>query len=494
MNSISDVLASSREIGEVRKGPRSLSLGGLKLCECWSRVCSDVLSLIAAQGLAIAAIRDQLPLIRRESIAGCSLLLILFAVGTLQLLDSRRSVLFKRPEQELASVVKALSAVFALIYLETFLFLNDAPFRHWAIGWFVSALPIVLMGRFIVRAAYVRLWKAGYSRKRVTMVAAVAGLRAFQRNLAIQRFRGYELLGLIPARDSDSDAILDADVPVLGQVDDWRAILESAQANVVVIDLNETANRNGLILDILSGCRQLGIEVELANELFREYGGDCEIDYYSGSLRFRTTPAWSTQLQRACKFLLDLAIGLIGSILTILIAPVICGLIYLEDRGPLFHRREFVGSDGRIHYYLKFRTMVRDADAVIRGNAEMQRRFAENHKLSEDPSILKVGHTLRKFSIDEFQQFFSVLTGQLTFVGPRVIAFAETERYGKLMEKRLMVKPGLTGYWQVNGRQATSYEDRIAMDMFYIDHWSIWLDLVIIGKTICGFLSQEGAI
>jgi lipopolysaccharide/colanic/teichoic acid biosynthesis glycosyltransferase len=124
----------------------------------------------------------------------------------------------------------------------------------------------------------------------------------------------------------------------------------------------------------------------------------------------------------------------------------------------------------------------------------MQRRFAENHKLSEDPRILKVGHTLRKFSIDEFPQFFSVLTGQLTFVGPRVIAFAETERYGKLMEKRLMVKPGLTGYWQVNGRQATSYEDRIAMDMFYIDHWSIWLDLVIIGKTICGFLSQEGAI
>lgn len=429
-----------------------------------------------------------------ESIAGNGLLLMLLAVGALQLLDRRHSALLKRPEQELASVVKALSAIFALAYVGTFLFSNGALFRQGAIVWFVCALLFVLIGRFMIRAAYFRLWKAGYARKRVVMIGAGEGLREFQRHLAIQRFGGYQMLGLIQTGDSDADAVPRHDWPVLGQLDDWRAIVECTRAHVVVVDLDEATNPNSLIAEILQGCRQLGIEIELSSRLFREHGDVCLVDPYSGGIRLSANPAWTAVPQRTCKLLLDFAIGSIGSIVTVLIAPVIWGLIYLEDRGPLFHRREFVGSDGHIHYYLKFRTMVRDADAVIHRNPEMQRRFAENHKLSEDPRVLKVGRTLRKFSIDEFPQFFSVLTGQLTFVGPRVISFAETKRYGKLMEKRLTVKPGLTGYWQVNGRQATTYEDRMRMDMFYIDHWSIWLDLIIIGKTICGFFSQEGAV
>lgn len=494
MNPISDVLPSSREIREERTSPRILSLASLKWCETWSRVSTDVLALLAAQDMTIAVVGSRLSGARRESIAGNGLLLMFFAVGALQLLDRRQSALLKRPEQELRSVVKALSAMFALAYIGTFLFSNGALIRLGALVWFVCALPFVLIGRFIVRAAYVRLWKAGYARRRVVMIGASLGLREFQRHLAIQRFGGYQMLGLIQTRDSDADAVPRHDWPVLGQLDDWQAILESTRPHVIVSDLDEATNRNTLMPEILQGCRQLGIEAQLSSELFREHGDVCEVDRYSGSIRLCTHPAWSEVLQRACKVLLDFAIGSIGSIVTVLIAPVIWGLIYLEDRGPLFHKREFVGSDGRIHYYLKFRTMVRDADAVIHRNPEMQRRFAENHKLSEDPRVLKVGRTLRKFSIDEFPQFFSVLIGQLTFVGPRVISFAETKRYGKLMEKRLTVKPGLTGYWQVNGRQATTYEDRMMMDMFYIDNWSIWLDLIIIGKTICGFFSQEGAL
>ncbi len=104
-----------------------------------------------------------------------------------------------------------------------------------------------------------------------------------------------------------------------------------------------------------------------------------------------------------------------------------------------------------------------------------------------------MGRFLRRYSLDEFPQFFSLLTGQLTFVGPRVISREEKERYGALLPKLLSVKPGLTGFWQVKGRQTTSYDERIQMDMFYIDHWSIWLDLVIMVKTVGKVLRAEGA-
>jgi lipopolysaccharide/colanic/teichoic acid biosynthesis glycosyltransferase len=104
-----------------------------------------------------------------------------------------------------------------------------------------------------------------------------------------------------------------------------------------------------------------------------------------------------------------------------------------------------------------------------------------------------VGRTLRKYSIDEFPQFFSLLTGRLSFVGPRVISGEESARYGTHLPRLLSVKPGLTGYWQVTGRQTTSYEERIQMDMFYIDHWSIWLDLVITAKTLYKVVQADGA-
>lgn len=198
-------------------------------------------------------------------------------------------------------------------------------------------------------------------------------------------------------------------------------------------------------------------------------------------------------LPKILKRFLDIGIGLIGSVVTLLLTPVIALLLRWEDGGPVFYWREFVDCDGQVRYYLKFRTMVRNADQVLLSNPGLKRRFAQTHKLRDDPRVLRVGRILRKFSIDEFPQFFSVLAGQLAFVGPRVISHEETSRYGELLPKLLSVKPGMTGYWQTMGRQETTYEERIRMDMFYIDHWSMWLDFCIMGKTFGKVLRGEGA-
>jgi lipopolysaccharide/colanic/teichoic acid biosynthesis glycosyltransferase len=193
------------------------------------------------------------------------------------------------------------------------------------------------------------------------------------------------------------------------------------------------------------------------------------------------------------KKMLDLTIGIMGSAVTLPMIPVIAFLLRREDHGPVFHRREFVDLDGEVRYYLKFRTMVTDADQRLRGNPELRQQFDSKYKLQHDPRVLRIGRILRKYSLDEFPQFFSLLTGKLTFVGPRVISREETSRYGDLLPKLLSVKPGMTGYWQVTGRQNTSYAERIEMDMFYIDHWSLRLDCFIMAKTIWKVLRADGA-
>ena len=206
-----------------------------------------------------------------------------------------------------------------------------------------------------------------------------------------------------------------------------------------------------------------------------------------------TSTVRRTRLQKLMKAAIDLVIGLIGSLVTLLLTPLIAILLKWEDSGPVFYSREFVDCDGQVRYYLKFRTMKQNADQILRDTPALKQAFDETYKLKDDPRVLRVGRILRKYSIDEFPQFFSVLSGRLTFVGPRVISQEEVSRYGNSISKLLSVKPGMTGYWQVMGRQRTTYEERIQMDLYYIDHWSIWLDLVIIAKTFWKVPRGDGA-
>jgi lipopolysaccharide/colanic/teichoic acid biosynthesis glycosyltransferase len=237
----------------------------------------------------------------------------------------------------------------------------------------------------------------------------------------------------------------------------------------------------------------LHIDVEVYSCVLATANMNYEHDEFSGCFRFGAKPEWSLVVQRVMKRAIDIAIGLIGSAITVLLTPIVFVLVNLEDRGPVFYMREFVGSDGKIHYYRKFRTMLNDADGILRRDPELKAEFILQYKLKDDPRLLRVGQFMRRFSLDEFPQFFSVLSGKLTFVGPRVISAEEKQCYGTLLPKLLSFRPGLTGFWQVMGRQTTTYQERVHMDMFYIDRWSIWLDLVIIAKTFWKVLKTEGA-
>ncbi len=194
-----------------------------------------------------------------------------------------------------------------------------------------------------------------------------------------------------------------------------------------------------------------------------------------------------------CKEVLD---RVVATALLTLLSPllvVIAVLVAATSPGPVLHRRRVVGRNGAVFDAFKFRTMVADADAILRAHPELLREFDANMKLRDDPRLTPIGAFLRRASLDELPQLLNVAWGNMSLVGPRIIAPEEMAKFGEALATRLAVKPGITGLWQVSGRQELAYADRIRLDLHYIENWSLWLDLAILARTIPAVLSMRGA-
>lgn len=167
-------------------------------------------------------------------------------------------------------------------------------------------------------------------------------------------------------------------------------------------------------------------------------------------------------------------------------------LIKLQDGGPVIHRRRVVGPRGEFDAF-KLRSMRVDADDMLKKDASLRQEFEVNFKLKQDPRITRIGAFIRKTSLDELPQLWNVLRGQMSLVGPRMITPAELSKFGNAAWIFSVVKPGLTGYWQIQGRQEVSYDQRVAMDLHYVQHWSLLLDLKIMLMTPLRVLRGAGA-
>lgn len=193
-------------------------------------------------------------------------------------------------------------------------------------------------------------------------------------------------------------------------------------------------------------------------------------------------------------------IDIIGSgIALIIFFPlilIISVLIYVTSGSPILFKQIRIGKNGTILKIYKFRTMINDAEKVLKNDRELYQKYVENDyklKLEEDPRITKFGHFLRKSSLDEIPQILNVLSGKMSIVGPRPIVPEEIERYGEHVNEFLSVKPGITGLWQVTGRNEIDYPDRKYLDLIYVSNKSLWLDFKIILKTFVVVIKKIGA-
>ena len=205
-------------------------------------------------------------------------------------------------------------------------------------------------------------------------------------------------------------------------------------------------------------------------------------------------------LYKVVKRLIDILGGLVGCVLLvpITVAIYIARKVLKEDEGPMFYEHLRYGKDGKKFRIYKFRSMCIDADKRLKEyleqNEEARKEFEENHKLKDDPRITKLGKFIRKTSIDELPQFVNVLKGDMSLIGPRPIVDGEIEKYGENKDKFLSVRPGLTGYWAANGRSDITYEERMKMELYYVDNISFKLDIQIFFKTIISVMKKEGAV
>ena len=191
---------------------------------------------------------------------------------------------------------------------------------------------------------------------------------------------------------------------------------------------------------------------------------------------------------------LDVTLSVIALIILSPIFLRIAAIIKLDSKGPVFFIHKRIGKDGKEIGIYKFRSMVQNAEDMIAEFTEEQKKeFRENYKLQDDPRVTKIGKILRKTSLDELPQILNILKGDLSIIGPRPVIKRELEKYENNKEKFLSVKPGLTGFWAANGRSDTTYSERVQMELYYIDHMSLKMDIKIFFKTIISVIKKEGA-
>jgi len=194
---------------------------------------------------------------------------------------------------------------------------------------------------------------------------------------------------------------------------------------------------------------------------------------------------------------LDITVILLAAPYILLFFLVISILIMLDSKGGPFYRQTRIGRGGRRFQAYKFRTMVQNADQVLQRyldeSPELHAEWKATHKLKHDPRVTRVGAFLRKLSLDEMPQFWNIIIGDMSLIGPRPIVDAEIEKYGKCFELYIQARPGLTGLWQVSGRSDTSYQRRVELDEYYLLNRSFRLDLLILLKTVYVVLGRKGA-
>lgn len=210
-------------------------------------------------------------------------------------------------------------------------------------------------------------------------------------------------------------------------------------------------------------------------------------------IRNNLASPWNQLLKR----IFDIALSFIGIIILLPFFLILGILIKIDSPGPCIYKRWVVGKNRHKFGFYKFRTMCINADEVLRdllnSNQEAREEFNKYYKLRDDPRITRLGKFLRKNSLDELPQLFNVLLGQMSLIGPRPITENEVPRYGNYIYEYFKVRPGISGLWQISGRSNIDYQERVRMDTWYVHNWSVWLDMVLLWRTVAVVVKHKGA-
>lgn len=407
-------------------------------------------------------------------------------------------------------VFKATAIGSLLIIAAAFLYRGGFAYRAFSYARGVFVLDFFLaLAAFGILRLLVRLGQTFARRRDINLIPTLVVGRGPEATLCIREMRerpslGYRVIGVVENGElNDSVPAEFEGVPVVSDIKGLPdAILESRANEVIITDPNLSGD--ALFEVMMRVGRRRGVEFRIAPSLFNCLPRKTEIDQIGALPMIRLFREPLSSAARIAKRASDI---LIASIALTLLSPlwlVIALVIKLDSRGPIFYKQERVGMDGRIFLFYKFRTMRVNTDDTahrefqrkyIAGDAEARLIDGERpaYKLVADARITRVGQWLRRLSLDELPQLLNVLRGDMSVVGPRPPIPYEVEAYQLWHRKRLDMKPGLTGLWQVSGRNRLPFDEMVRLDLFYIENWSLLLDLKILLRTLPVMLRGDDA-
>jgi exopolysaccharide biosynthesis polyprenyl glycosylphosphotransferase len=485
-------------VGDERRGKPSIRAGALP-AQHWTQTTSALLDLffVCLNATAALAIRSvSLPLLGKtwnkpleltQLFPAKPYLAFLLLYAALIVLCCAIQDLYRRLDnsygrEESWNVFKAVAM--ATLLLAVFIYLSGHKdiSRLWVGCSAVLNVVALIAWRQVLRRVVTRRVEQGIGARNAVIVGAGKMGQALAQYLERNKQLGYLIKGFL-------DQNHNGDLRILGKIEDLARIARAHFIDDVFVTIPSARE---VVKNVALIARMNHLSVKVLPEFYDGLGWNVPMerlgDFPVRLLHWEPIPTLGLFFKRT----IDVVVAALGLLLAAPLCALISAAVKLNSPGPVFYRHGRVGRKGRQFRCIKFRTMVADADALKERLRHLNEREGPVFKISDDPRVTKVGKFLRQYSLDEIPQLWNVLTGDMSLVGPRPHPVDDYERYSLEHLRRLDVKPGVTGLWQVSARKDPSFEESIRLDSRYIENWNLALDFKILLKTIPAVLRGEG--
>lgn len=377
-------------------------------------------------------------------------------------------------------ILSAINLIYEPLGYSRLLFLYTAVFVTVFLG----------LSRFLIRQMRHHLRQYGLGVHQVLLIGAGDVGRMVMRTAVARPELGYHVIGFL----DDNPAKGQTDIgpfKALGPTSNFPEILKQGRIDKVIICLPWHSNQT--IQQLLQACEQYTVQAQIVPDYFHLTKNQIQVEDFNGipllSTRDLSIQGWNYIVKRTADLLLATLAGLVAWPLMGLIALA----IRLDSPGPVIYKQSRIGKNGKPFFCYKFRSMVVDADARKAEIAALNEASGPLFKMRDDPRQTRVGRFIRRFSLDELPQLYNVVLGEMSIIGPRPNLPREVDEYQEWHHKRLAASPGITGLWQVSGRSDLTFDEMVLLDIYYVENWSLALDLHILLRSIPAVLWARGA-
>ncbi len=346
---------------------------------------------------------------------------------------------------------------------------------------------LLCLRRAVWRSMVYSRYRAGHETRNVLIVGAGRVAHALRNHLESLQHLGFRFKGFVALTEREAES---GDADVIGNMTNCLALARSLFVDEIFLSVPAEKK---LVIGLVEEARAAGIDVRVVPDLYDGLAWNAQVEYIGQfptiPLHRREFPIGAFLMKRA----LDITLATLALTVLSPLMLIIAIAVRMDSKGPIFYKAARIGRKGRTFNCYKFRTMVTNADKLKEQLSHLNEREGVLFKIVNDPRITKVGRRLRKYSFDELPQFYNVLRGDMSLVGPRPPIASEVEQYDLAHLRRLDVLPGITGLWQVEARQDPSFDSYISLDTAYVENWTFWLDITILARTIGVVLGGTGS-